>query len=106
MTRTLASDDNLPSRLGESGAAGTYGREIHVVAEQRQLNELPAVQRQIDQALIVDDFADLGIRSAHERRRLGDRDFFVNRAYGQGKIQVYVLSSLQHDAVADQRSES
>ena len=100
MTRPLASDDNLPSRLGKSGAAGAHRREKHVVAEQGQLNELPAVQRQIDQALIVDNFADLGIRGPHERRRLGNCDFFVNRAYRQGKIQIEMLPALQHDAVA------
>ncbi len=45
MAHPLTSDDDLPSGLGKRGAAGAYGCEKHVIAEQRQLNELPAVQR-------------------------------------------------------------
>ena len=92
--------------MRKSSAASAHGREIYVVAEQGQLDELPAVQRQIDQTLIVDDLADLGIGGPHERRRLGDCDFFIDRADRQGKIQVYMLPDLQDDAFADLRSES
>ena len=86
MAHPLTSDNNLSSSLGKRGAASAYGREKHVIAKQRQLNELPAVQRQIDQTLIVDDLTDLGIGCPHERRRLSDGNFFVDCAHQQRKI--------------------
>src|SRR5205809_922326 len=106
MAHPLTSDDDLPAGLGKRGAASAYGCEKHVIAEQCQLNELPAVQRQTDQTLIVDDLTNLGIGCPHERRRFGDGNFFVDCAHRQRKIKIEMLPGLQYHAVADLCLES
>ena len=106
MSRTLTRDDHLPARLCEGRAASAHRREINVVAQQSQLNELTPVQREIREPLIVNDLADFGVGRTHEGRRFRHCDFFGDCADVEQKIEIEMLSALDDDTVADLGAES
>ena len=63
--------------VGVEVAGGRRGGEA---GEEDQLGRLPAVQRQLDDALVVDDLADAGrVRFDHRRVR-GDGDLLADGA--------------------------
>ena len=73
----LAVDVGQRPGLPERGAARAAGRNRHAVGQLRQLDELPAVERQLLDLAVVDDVADFGVGRLQQRRDAGDRDVFA-----------------------------
>jgi hypothetical protein len=59
MTATLAGHVDQIARLLHGRAASSAGRFNHPLAEERELQELPAIQGQFDNLPMLDDIADL-----------------------------------------------
>ena len=84
--------------VGVEVAGGSGGRET---GEKDQLGGLPAVQRHLEDALIVDHLSDAGAVRLDEARVRDDGHLFADGADAQRDVDLGVRAHLQHDAVAD-----
>ena len=89
--------------VGVEVAGRRGGREA---GEEDQLGRLPAVERQLHDALVVDHLADAGVLGFDQRRVRGHRDLLADRADRERHVDLGVRSDLQHDAVAHVGVES
>jgi hypothetical protein len=94
-----------------NGHRDRHGRKVFVGVEvgrrrrgsqpgqEDQLRRLPSVERQFDDALVVDDLANAG-RVCFDHRGVGrHRDRFAHRAHSQRDVDLRIGAHLQDDAV-------
>ena len=75
-----------PGMLRLVGGAGLHRR----AGEHDQVGDLAALQRQLDDALVLDDVADAGAAHVDERRRRFDRDRLLEVADASAALIVGV----------------
>jgi len=93
----LTEDCRQRAGLLERRAARPAGRQHDAVAQLRELEELPAVERQQRHLAVVDDVADLGGRRLQQRRHAGHRHRLGAIAERQRDRHVEPLPDLQRD---------
>ena len=92
----LAANVGERSRLLQRGAPRTARGNHDRVAQLRQLQELAPVQRHLDDTLVFDHVADLGVRTLKKRRGCRDHDQFIG--YGthlQHQVEIQSLPDRQ-----------
>ena len=85
----LTVDCREAAGLFERCSAGASGRNRDTVGQLRKMQELPAVQRQLNDLAVADDLADIGALCLKQRRRSGNRE------------RLRELPDLQHDGDID-----
>ena len=89
----------LPAGRAAAAAAGPV--RAHVRAQRHEIDEVAAVERQLQDLLVLDDRADRGVRGVDHRRAAGDLDRHLDGSELQREIQTGRLLHLQLDSVAD-----
>src|SRR5678809_708332 len=91
--------------LLERVAACAAWRQHHPVAELREGEEVPAVQRNLDDLTILDDVADLRVR-AKQRWVTGDDDLFAHASRFELKVDGERLPKTQHQPGSNDAPEA
>ena len=94
-----AGDRDRHRRIVLVGVEVAGRRRRREAGEEDQLGGLPAVERQLDDALVVDDLADAGGMRLDHRRVRGHRDLLADRADRERDVDLRVGADLQDDAV-------
>ena len=81
------------ARIGKTGR--------HIGRQRDQLQKIPAVEREIHDATIVDNGANRRVFGINHRRAADDLHRLFDRANGEGEIQADCLLGLQLDAVSN-----
>ena len=74
--------------------------------KQDQLRGLPAIERQLDDSLVVDDLTDPGAARLDERRTGGHGDHLAQNTNLQFNVELRIRAYLQNDAFLQIRRES
>ena len=100
-------------RIADAGRQAARDRDIHFAREasgadgsrldrgadlQHEIHGIAPVQRQFEDARVLDDVADAGALDVHERRRGVHRDAFFERADLERRVDRRRRADLQHDA--------
>jgi hypothetical protein len=101
----LFCDEHRRAGLRQRGAAGSERRDKKVVAQERQVHKLPAVQGQLCDSGIVDDFAQFRICGLKCRSRGIDRNFLVDVSDFQRQVNLRLPSDLQDDTLPESTLE-
>lgn len=79
-------------------AAGAVGRDGRASGEYDQIGGLAAIERKVDDSLLIDHFGDGRVLCFDHGGVCGDVDLLGNAAYGEGDIDLDVLADLEDDA--------
>ena len=91
-----------PCMLRLSRRAGLHGR----AGDHDQVGDLAALERQLDDPLVLDDVADAGAAHIDDRRGRLDRDRLLEIADRELRVERRRGADLQHDAGLDVGTES
>ena len=92
--------------LPRPGLPGVGEAEAHVRTRRHQLQEVAPVERQVDDALVLDHGADRRILRGYQSRPAGDFNNFAHGADFHGEVEARRLLYLQLDVVACDRAET
>ena len=106
MTAALPVHRRQASGLAECRPARAAGGNRYPVGELRQLDELPPVQRQLNDLPMIDDLADFGIRRVQQAQRCADGDRIRHRTDAQNDWNGEPLTDVQVDAGLRDRFET